>query len=462
MHAELFEYIDAHRDRYLSELFPLLRQPSISATGEGMRECAEMLARDMQTVGLDTRILPTAGHPVVFGDTLNREAPFTLLIYGHYDVQPPEPLDKWHSPPFEPEIRDGRMYGRGTADNKGQLFTHLKAIQAVRRVLGGLPIRVKLLIEGEEEVGSVHLSACARTHRDLLRADLALGVDGNIHASGRPEIALGMKGMLYAEVEARGPRTDLHCGKDPLVVNPAWRLIWALATLRGPDQRILIDGFYDRVVPPSREDLALLASVPVDMQDLFETFGVDAFLGGATGTEALRRLVFEPTCSIDGLISGYTGAGMKTIIPATATAKLCLRLVPEQTSAEIFAALRRHLDRRGFQDIQLTSIGTFEPSRSVVEPRLMDKILRAVASVYGRDPLVFPLFSTGGSGPDFVFTRDLTMPSVWIPCAQFKNKNVHAPNENLTVEGFLNGIKTTAALIVGFAEGGAGPGALPG
>jgi acetylornithine deacetylase/succinyl-diaminopimelate desuccinylase-like protein len=153
---------------------------------------------------------------------------------------------------------------------------------------------------------------------------------------------------------------------------------------------------------------------------------------------------------------------MKTIIPATATAKLCLRLVPEQTSAEIFAALRRHLDRRGFQDIQLTSIGTFEPSRSVVEPRLMDKILRAVASVYGRDPLVFPLFSTGGSGPDFVFTRDLAMPSVWIPCAQFKNKNVHAPNENLTVEGFLNGIKTTAALIVGFAEGGAGPGALPG
>jgi len=462
MHTELFEYIDAHRDRYLSELFPLLRQPSISATGEGMRECAEMLARAMQTVGLDTRILPTAGHPVVFGDTLNREAPFTLLIYGHYDVQPAEPLDKWHSPPFEPEIRDGRMYGRGTADNKGQLFTHLKAIQAVRRVLGGLPIRVKLLIEGEEEVGSVHLSACARTHRELLHADLALGVDGNIHASGRPEIALGMKGMLYAEVEARGPRTDLHCGKDPLVVNPAWRLIWALSTLKGSDQRILIDGFYDRVVPPSREDLALLASVPVDMQDLFETFGVDAFLGGATGTEALQRLVFEPTCSIDGLVSGYTGAGMKTIIPATATAKLCLRLVPEQTSAEIFAALRRHLDRRGFQDIQLTSIGTFEPSRSVVEPRLMEQILRAVASVYGRDPLVFPLFSTGGSGPDFVFTRDLAMPSVWIPCAQFKNKNVHAPNENLTVEGFLNGIKTTAALIVGFAEGGAGPGALPG
>jgi acetylornithine deacetylase/succinyl-diaminopimelate desuccinylase-like protein len=457
MHAELFEYIDAHRDQYLSELLPLLRQPSISATGQGMPECAEMLARMMQGVGLTAEIVPTQGHPVVFGDTLNPEAPFTLLIYGHYDVQPAEPLDQWHSPPFEPEIRDGRIYGRGTADNKGQFFTHLKAIQAVRQVLGRLPIRVKLLIEGEEEIGSVHLSAFAQSHRDLLHADLALGVDGNIHASGRPEIALGMKGMLYAELTARGPRTDLHCGKDPLVVNPAWRLIWALSTLKGADQRILIDGFYDRVVPPSREDLALIEHVPVDMQSLFETFGVDAFLGGVTGTEALQRLVFEPTCSIDGLSSGYAGAGMKTIIPATATAKICLRLVPDQTSGEICAGLRRHLDRRGFQDIRLTTLGTFEPSRSVVEPRLMERIVRAVTSVYGRDPLILPLFSTGGSGPDFVFTRDLAMPSVWIPCAQFKNKNVHAPNENLSLEGFLNGIKTTAALIVGLAEHGAGP-----
>jgi len=454
MRAELFEYIDAHRDQYLAELFPLLRQPSISATGQGMQACAVLLAQNMRDVGVSAQILPTGGHPVVFGDTLTPDAPFTLLIYGHYDVQPPEPLEKWLTPPFEPAIRDGRIYGRGTADNKGQFFTHLKAIEAVRQLTGGMPVRVKLLIEGEEEIGSAHLSDFVKAHRDLLRADLALGVDGNIHPSGRPEIALGMKGMFYVELAARGPRADLHCGKDPLVTNPAWRLVWALSTLRDTDQRILIDGFYDRVALPTREEEALIDRVPVDMDSLFETFGVDAFLGGITGTEALKRLVFEPTCSIDGLSAGYAGPGMKTIIPATATAKVCLRLVPRQTSDEMLAKLRAHLDRRGFQDIALTTIGTFEPSRSVVEPRLMERIVRAVASVYGQDPLIFPLFSTGGSGPDFVFTRDLGIPSVWIPCAQFKHKNIHAPNENLTVEGFLNGVKTTAALILGIAERG--------
>ena len=448
MFTDIFAHIDGNRERYLTELFPLLKQPSISATGQGIQACAELLARMVQEVGLMAQILPTGGHPVVFGDSLSAEAPFTLLIYGHYDVQPPEPLDKWVSAPFAPEIRDGRIYGRGTADNKGQFFTHLKAIDAVRQVVGQIPIRVKLLIEGEEEIGSVHLSSFVQTHRELLRADLALGVDGNIHSSGRPEIALGMKGMLYVELVVRGPRADLHCGKDPLVVNPAWRLTWALSTLKDRDSRILIDGFYDRVVPPSRDDLAWLDLVPVEMETLLQTYGVDSFLGGVAGTEALRRLVFEPTCSIDGLGSGYTGPGMKTIIPTTATAKLSLRLVPDQTSGEIFTKLRAHLDRRGFHDIELRKLGTFEPSRSTVDRSLLEQIVRTVAAVYARDPLLFPLFSTGGSGPDFVFTRDLKVPSVWIPCAQFKDKNAHAPNENLTVEGFLNGIKTTAALIL--------------
>jgi len=452
MFTDIFAHIDGNRERYLTELFPLLKQPSISATGQGIQACAELLARMVQEVGLMAQILPTGGHPVVFGDTLSAEAPFTLLIYGHYDVQPPEPLEKWDSPPFAPEIRHGRIYGRGSADNKGQLFTHLKAVEAVREVLGKIPIRVKLLVEGEEEIGSVHLSTFVQQHRDLLSADLALGVDGNIHPTGRPEIALGMKGLLYVELIAHGPRVDLHCGKDPLVVNPAWRLTWALSTLKDRDSRILIDGFYDRVVPPSRDDLAWLDLVPVEMETLLQTYGVDSFLGGVAGTEALRRLVFEPTCSIDGLGSGYTGPGMKTIIPTTATAKLSLRLVPDQTSGEIFTKLRAHLDRRGFHDIELRKLGTFEPSRSTVDRSLLEQIVRTVAAVYARDPLLFPLFSTGGSGPDFVFTRDLKVPSVWIPCAQFKDKNAHAPNENITVEGFLNGIKTTAALILALEQ----------
>ncbi len=444
----IFSHVEERRDDYLEELFVLLRQPSISATGEGIQECAALLASMMERVGLKALVLPTGGHPVVFGDNVVRDAPFTLLIYGHYDVQPPEPLEKWHSPPFNPEIREGRIYARGSADNKGQLFTHLKALEAVKAVTGDVPIRVKLLIEGEEEIGSVHLSSFVLSHKDLLKADLALGVDGNVHPSGRPEIAFGMKGLLYAELTARGPRADLHCGKDPVVANPAWRLVWALSILKDETQRIRIDGFYDRVEPVSGKDLELLDRVPVDARDLMDTFGVDSFLGGMTGREALRKLVFEPTCSIDGIWSGYTGPGMKTILPSTAKAKLSLRLVPHQSSDEIFGKLREHLDRRGFNDIEVKTLGTFEPSKSPVDNPWMREILQAVGAVYAQDPLILPMFSTGGSGPDFVFTRDLGIPSVWIPCAQFKDKNPHAPNENITVEGFMNGTKVTTALIL--------------
>jgi acetylornithine deacetylase/succinyl-diaminopimelate desuccinylase-like protein len=449
---KIFSHIEGQKKRHLDELFTLLRQPSISATGEGIQECATLLADMMERVGLKVHVLPTGGHPVVFGDNLLRDAPLTLLIYGHYDVQPPEPLEKWDSPPFEPEIRKGRIYARGAADNKGQFFTHLKAIEAVKDIGGNVPIRVKLLIEGEEEIGSVNLSSFVLSHKDLLMADLALGVDGNVHPSGRPEIAFGMKGLLYAELTVRGPRADLHCGKDPIVVNPAWRLVWALSTLKDEHQRILIDGFYDRVEPVSRRDLQLLDHVPVDTGDLMETFGVDSFLGGMTGRDALRKLVFEPTCSIDGMWSGYTGPGMKTIMPALAKAKLSLRLVPHQSSEEIFGKLRDHLDRRGFSDIELKTLGTFEPSKSPVDNPFMSEILQAVGAVYAQEPLILPMFSTGGSGPDFVFTRDLGIPSVWIPCAQFKDKNPHAPNENITVGGFMNGTKVTAALMMTLAD----------
>ncbi|MBP1708249.1 MAG: peptidase [Deltaproteobacteria bacterium] len=448
---DVLAHIEKHREEYLGELFNLLRQRSISATGEGIQECAELLSGMMQKVGLNAQMLPTGGHPVVFGDNLLEDAPFTLLIYGHYDVQPPEPLEKWISPPFDPEIREGRIYARGAADNKGQFFTHLKAFEAVKAIVGNVPIRVKLLIEGEEEIGSVNLSSFVLKNKELLTADLALGVDGNVHPSGRPEIAFGMKGLLYCELTARGPRADLHCGKDPIVTNPAWRLVWALSTLKDETQRILIDGFYDRVEPVSGRDLELLDKVPVDTGDLMETFGVDSFLGGVTGREALRKLVFEPTCSIDGIWSGYTGSGMKTILPAMAKAKLSLRLVPHQSSDEILDKLRAHLDRRGFSDVEIDKLGTFEPSKNPVDNPYMKEIIQAVASVYSREPLIFPMFSTGGSGPDFVFTRDLGIPSVWIPCAQFKDKNPHAPNENITVEGFMNGTKMTAALMMTLA-----------
>ena len=275
-----------------------------------MNECAALLAGQMRDVGITTEIIPTPRHPVVYGELLKPGAP-TVLIYGHYDVQPPEPLELWHSPPFEPTIRDGKIYGRGTSDNKAQLFTYLKTVETMKATFGELPISLKFLYEGEEEIGSPNLKPFCEQNRERLAASLTYYSDSHIHESGRPILILGLKGMVYVELKARGTREDQHSMRATSVPSAAWRLVWALSTLKDANSRIAIRGFYDDVRPLTNLERTAVANIPVDEAKLKEFFGIDAFLKGRESSDYYFNLVSEPTCNIAGPHLGLHRAGQQ-------------------------------------------------------------------------------------------------------------------------------------------------------
>lgn len=313
-------HIEENKGRYFDELCALLRQPSIAAQGIGIEETATLVAQRLEQIGAQVHIFRVPGAaPVVYASLGSGER--TLLIYDHYDVQPPEPLDLWHSPPFEPMLRDGKLYARGVADNKGNLMLRIQAIESWLAVYGALPCRINFLVEGEEEIGSINLEAFCQRHADLLRADGCLWETGGMNALEQPTIMCGAKGICYVELVVRGASHDLHSANATMVPNPAWRLTWALATLKAPDERVLIPGFYDRVRPPSAADMAALERIPLDDEELLADFGIPQFLGGLHGIERLKAHLFNPTCTICGLVSGYTGEGSKTVLPSEARAK---------------------------------------------------------------------------------------------------------------------------------------------
>jgi acetylornithine deacetylase/succinyl-diaminopimelate desuccinylase-like protein len=438
---DVFEYIDKHADRFIDELCALLRQPSISAQRVGVDECARLVSRFMSDAGAGARLMPTPGYPVVYGEVSAPGSVRTALIYGHYDVQPPEPLELWDSPPFEPSIRNGRIYARGVGDNKGQMFAHLKAMEAVLRTRGRLPIGVKFCYEGEEEIGSSHLEGFVREHRELLRADLVYASDGPMHPSG-PTVFFGCRGLLYLELTASGARRDLHSGNyGGPVPAPAARLVRALASLWDETGRVAVDGFDDRVRNLSPADLEVLRAIPMDTDSLTKDLG----LGVSEPERFYEQLLARPNLNIAGLGAGYQGPGSKTIIPHVARAKLDVRLVMDQDPEEIQEKIRNHLERRGFGDIRVERIGgAVPPSRTPVDHPFGKAVVRAVERAWGRRPVIFP--NLGGTIPDYLFTRLLGLPSIWVPYAPHDEAN-HAPNENMTIEGFLNGIRSTAAAL---------------
>jgi acetylornithine deacetylase/succinyl-diaminopimelate desuccinylase-like protein len=441
---DVFAYVASHRDRFVDELCRLLRQPSISAQDVGVKECAELVRDAVVAAGLDARVLPTGGHPVVYGEGRAAGGARTVLIYGHYDVQPPEPLEAWTTPPFEPTIRDGRIYARGAGDNKGQLFAHIKALEAVLATRGGLPVNVKLLFEGEEEMASVHLPEFVAAHRELLRADVAFSSDGPMHPRG-PLVFFGCRGILKLELVATGARRDLHSGNyGGVAPAPAVRLARAVASLWDRRGRVAVRGFYDRVRPPSAADRRALRAIPFDAGAIARDVGVApprALRGGAY----YRRLLLEPNLNVAGLGAGYVGPGFKTSIPREARARLDARLVMDQTPDEIEAKIRAHLRRHGFADVTVRRVGgSFLPSRTPVDHPFGRAVIRAVARAWGRRPIVIP--NLGGGLPDYLFTQTLGLPSVWVPYAPHDESN-HAPDENTTIEAFINGIRTTAAAL---------------
>lgn len=445
--------IEAKLDASLAELARLCAQPSIAAHGEGMRECAELVAAMLERRGFEVKILPTEGFPLVFAERDGRSE-HTMLFYNHYDVQPPEPLELWESPAFEPEIRDGKMYARGVSDDKGHIECRLAAVDALLDATGDLPCRVKFIIEGEEEIGSPNLPVFVTSHRDLLAADACVWEFGGVNHEGRPVQYAGLRGVCYVELRVRTSTVDSHSGLGGSIFpNAAWRLTWALASLKGPDEQIRLPGFYEKVKPPSDRDVELLSQLPETAGDLKERYGLDRFIKELEGGVDLRReMVFSPTCTICGLSSGYQGPGSKTVLPAEARAKVDFRLVPDQRPEDVHRQLREHLDREGFADVEIVDLGSEPPGRTDPDHPFLQMVVQAAEEVYGMPQLIQPL--SGGSGPNHVFLETLQVPIATIGVS-YPGANVHAPNENLVIDNFVKGVRHTARVLLGFPEIGA-------
>src|SRR5438067_1366613 len=340
---DIFAYIDEHAEMFLQRLIEYLRRPSISAYGEGIGEVADYIAGVMRQMGLAVRVMPTAGWPMVLGGRADRPGAPTVLLYGHYDVQPPDPLEEWASPPFEPTIRDGRLYARGVGDNKGQHFAQLLALESLLACRGALPCNVKVLLEGEEEIGSPQMPAFAREHRDALAADLVITSDGPVDESGRSRILFGVRGVLSFELRARGANRDLHSGNwGGVVPNPIWTLVHLLATMKNDRGEVTIPGFYDNVDPMTDLERQTLAGLPIELDAVKQRLELAEFDQPA-GRGFYERLSAWPTFTINGLHGGYGGPGSKTVLPHEAFAKCDIRLVGSQAADEIFAKLTAHV-----------------------------------------------------------------------------------------------------------------------
>jgi acetylornithine deacetylase/succinyl-diaminopimelate desuccinylase-like protein len=444
------QYVESQQERFVEELRTLIRQPSISSQNEGVRECAELICGIMRELNIEAHVLATAGQPVVFGHYKSASAKKTLLIYNHYDVQPVEPLDAWEQPPFEARMVADKIIGRGSTDSKGNLLSHLKALEAFIRTGQDAPLNLKFLFDGEEEIGSPSLPGFVESHRELLEADGALSFDGGFDASGRPRIQLGSSGLLYVELRAKGPKRDLHSARARLVENPAWRLIWAVQSMKDQNERILIDGFYDDILPPTEEEKRLLRDSGWDDQSHLEEYGVERFVLDVKGTAACERLLFQPTCNISGFKAGHLGEGMKTIVPSEATAKVDFRLVHKQSPNNILEKVKRHLIRHHFPDIEVRCLGQIEPSRTPFRSRIAQTLIAAAKENYRLEPMIKPTGEASGrQGPWLASRLGIEGAASGIGPPKWRG---HAPNEFITTGHFINGIKYAANIWSKYAQ----------
>ena len=448
---DVFAAFDAHvraREReYVDELSALVRLPTVSAQRSAIAETAAVVLERAKRAGfVASAERVSGGPPTIIGEQGSGDR--TLLIYDHYDVQPPDPLEEWRTPPFEPTIRDGSLFGRGTSDNKGNLIARLQAIEAYKATVGPLPLRLRILFEGEEEIGSEHLGEFVQVHADRLRADGCIWEAGYKDAAGRPTVSLGLKGICYVDLEVRGTALDAHSSVGGIVPNAAWRLVWALASLKDESGTITVDGLMDHVRVPSGADLALLEALPFDEAGWKRIHGIDGFVGGATGLELKRKYFLEPTCTICGLRSGYQGEGSKTVLPAVASAKVDFRLVPDLTPELVRSLLRAHLDSRGFSDVAITPHHGERPSRWPSDTHVAKAAVVANRATYGTEPVVYPLMA--GSGPMAQVCDQLGIPAVGFGSGNAGSAN-HAPNENIAIADYIDHIRAFGRFLHAFA-----------
>jgi acetylornithine deacetylase/succinyl-diaminopimelate desuccinylase-like protein len=445
---KILTHIQAHTDEYLARLERACAQPSVSAYGQGLEEMADLTASMLRQIGFDVELVRDGGPPVVLGRMAGR-GERTLLLYNHYDVQPVEPLSEWTTPPFEPNVRDGKFYARGSSDNKGSIVARTCALEAYLAHRDELPVDIVWVIEGEEEVGSPHLGQFAADHADLLRkADGCVWEGGRKNARDRYEIALGCKGLLYVQLHAQGARQDLHSALAAAVESPVWRLLWALNALKGPDGHVRIPGFYDNVRPISPAQRQALAEWDYPEEDARALYGIDAFLGDLSGDALKERLIFGPTCNVDGFHAGYGGPGSKTVLPCEASAKLDFRLVPDQDPSRIKEALRAYLDAQGFDDVEIISEEGEHPSAGDPTHPFVQTARRTAETIYGHRPAVTPMMI--GTGPVYVLCGQFGVPMVTAGVG-YAGSRCHAPDEHIRIADFVAGIQYIAALVEALA-----------
>jgi acetylornithine deacetylase/succinyl-diaminopimelate desuccinylase-like protein len=453
--------------RFVDELKALLRIPSVSTLPEhtgDVRKAAEFVAAELKRIGMENvrlietttpeeviadasgaaRMVPArVGHPLVYADWLHASGAPTVLCYGHYDVQPPDPLDEWKSPPFEPTERDGNIYARGAVDDKGQMWMHVKALEALMAAGGGkLPVNVRVIVEGEEEVGGEGIARFVREHGDELKADVALVSDTEMFAPELPTLCVGLRGMIYTEIEARGARTDLHSGMyGGAAPNPFVALAQVIAKLKDADGKILIPGFYDKVASPSADELKAWKALPFDEEHYRETEVGSVTLTGEPGFSVLERTWARPTLDVHGMPGGFIGAGAKTVIPAKAVAKVSMRLVPDMTPAESFAKYKAYVESltpKGIVlDVRLIHAG--DPIVVSTDNAYVKAATEAMHEVFGKETV----FVRGGGSIPIVgdFVRELKIPTVMMGFG-LPDDNLHAPNEKFHVPNFHRGIES--------------------
>ncbi len=449
--ARIDKYLNDTLDQYLQTVMRLCRQPSVSARKEGTAECAVLVAEVLTEHGYQVQTFETASNPVIVGK-LAGKSDRTLLFYNHYDVQPPEPLELWTSPPYEPDIRDGKLYARGAKDDKGELVARLAAVDAARTANNGeLPCSVIFVVEGDEEVGSPTIAKFVQQHLDLLACHGAIWEEGQVSKEG-PLDLLGRRGIIAFELSVESMKMDAHSGNAHNLPSAAWRLVWALNSLKDQHEHILIPGFYEDAQPVSEADRHLFEIYPnleKMQQDQLDQFGIETFLGGRPGMDAATAL-FNPTCNIQGITTGYQGEGIKTVIPARASAKVDFRLVPRQDPDDIEKKLRAHLHQQGFDDIHVQRISAMWPARVEPDDPLVRLSSRTAKEVYGRETILYPM--TGGSSPVYAFAKPLGNIPVISPGVGYWDSRTHAPDEHIRIEDFLNAARNIARIVDGFAE----------
>ena len=447
----VLKHVDAHMDDLISDLQKLIQQPSVSAKNEGIEECAKLVQKLLNSSGIKSEILrlKKGVAPIVFGEVKSNQNPNkTLMFYNHYDVQPVEPFDLWEYPPFSATRKGNKIFGRGATDDKGELITRIKAVEASLKVTGDVPCNIKFVIEGEEETGSAHIEEYLRKYKTKFSCDGVIWEFGYVDAKNRPIIGLGMKGLLFVELSVKESIRDAHSSLAVLIKNPAWRLIEAVSTLRDSKGKILIKDWYNEVTPFSKKDLELIKKEPFDENVFKKEFGIQSFVGNKKGMDAKKALVGDATCNIAGFLSGYTGNGAKTILPGESLVKIDFRLIPKMNPKKQIMRLKNHLKSKGFGDVKIKVYHGEAAARTDSSDPFVSHVKNAADKSFGKSILNV---SNAGTGPMYPFANILKAPCISIG-STYMFSRIHSPNEFARIDLLKKTTKCMCLIMQNFGQ----------